>query len=167
MMPSIVVPVPRMLAPACKQRRNLSSGPARRSPPWQRPLPTSTQNLGKGLLMDLKNRSRLSSWRDAFRSLVAAVDAAGHFDVAIMACGGLGMLLGAHLRDTGRSSIYVGGSLQMWFGIKGNRWTRDQAGVRRTLGQYLNNTNWTRPDRNTELISYARAHEGAAYWRRQ
>eukprot|EP00966_Prymnesium_polylepis_P025936 597774-Prymnesium_polylepis.1 len=89
---------------------------------WQdiaeRVIPSSTefkfvrppQNLGHGLQGE---HSWKSSWRESYQNLVAAVDAAGHFDVAIMACGGLGMLIGAHLRATGRSSIYVGGSLQV------------------------------------------------------
>ena len=45
-----------------------------------------------------------------------SVDAAMPFDVALIACGGLGMPLGAHLRATNRSAMYNGGDLQLWFG---------------------------------------------------
>lgn len=49
-------------------------------------------------------------WREALRVLIERVDAAGPFDVALMACGGLGMPLGAYLRATNRSSMYMGGA---------------------------------------------------------
>ena len=61
-------------------------------------------------------------WRDSLASLIAAVDAAGPFDLALLSCGGLGMLVAAHLRRTGRAAIYTGGALQLQFGVKGRRW---------------------------------------------
>lgn len=74
------------------------------------------------------------SWREAYAELVRRVDAAGRFDVAAVSCGGLGMLLGAHLKATGRAAIYFGGALQLWFGVVGKRW--------RAARMMQSNANW-------------------------
>ena len=113
-----------------------------------------------------------------------SVDAAMPFDVALIACGGLGMPLGAHLRATNRSAMYNGGDLQLWFGcacavraepnapnkeidlfdrlarrirVYGKRWWG--------LGK-MNLTfveNWVRPSA-AETPAGASAVEGGTYW---
>jgi hypothetical protein len=102
------------------------------------------------------------AWRPALDALMRRVDAAGPFDVALLACGGLGMPLGAYLRTTGRSSIYIGGSLQMWFGIIGNRWrgwqSRDPF-----LKRILSNPNWVSPLPSERPPGY-KTEENSAYW---
>ena len=101
-------------------------------------------------------------WRKALGALIKRVDDAGHFDVALLSCGGLGMPLGAYLRSTGRSSIYIGGSLQVWFGIIGNRWR----GFRKKspfLNKIMNNSNWVAPLPSERPPGY-KAEENSAYW---
>ena len=71
---------------------------------------------------NLARSNESSNWREALDTIIQRVDAAGHFDLAMISCGGLGMLLGAHLLATNRSSMYHGGSLQLWFGVFGHRW---------------------------------------------
>ena len=72
------------------------------------------------------------------------------------------MLLGAHLRSTHRSAIYMGGSLQTWFGVMGGRWK----GNKGEFGRYARMGNWTRPSMaNGEKPHYARSVEGGSYWR--
>jgi hypothetical protein len=45
------------------------------------------------------------------------------FDIALVSCGGFGMILSNYIFSyMKKSTIYVGGSLQLYFGIKGNRW---------------------------------------------
>jgi hypothetical protein len=44
------------------------------------------------------------------------------FDIAILGCGAYGMPLCAHIKRMGKKAIYMGGSLQLLFGIKGKRW---------------------------------------------
>ena len=101
-------------------------------------------------------------WRAALDALIRRVDAAGPFDVALLSCGGLGMPLGAYLRATGRSSIYVGGSLQIWFGIVGNRWRGFQRN-NAVLARLMNNSNWVAPLPSERPPGY-KAEEGSAYW---
>ena len=100
------------------------------------------------------------TWPAAFAELVRRVDEQGQFDLAVISCGGLGMLLGAHLKATNRSSMYMGGALQLWFGIIGKRWA----------SSYMSktNTNWTRPLIEDVPKTFFRAHaksgDGSAYW---
>ena len=72
------------------------------------------------------------------------------------------MPLGAYLRGTGRSSIYIGGSLQMWFGIIGNRW-RGWAKKNAFLRQVFNNSNWVSPLPSERPPGY-KTEESSAYW---
>ncbi len=45
------------------------------------------------------------------------------FDIALLSCGSYAMPLGLHIRDLmGRKAIYVGGCLQLYFGIMGRRY---------------------------------------------
>jgi hypothetical protein len=97
-----------------------------------------------------------ADWHAAFDTLVARTDAARPFDLAVIACGGLGMLLGAYLRATNRSAMYNGGDLQIWFGVYGRRW----GGVSRLN---LSTDNWVRPLANETPLG-AGAVEGGTYW---
>ena len=81
------------------------------------------------------------------------------YDVALVSAGGYGNLICAHLFSQGKSSVYVGGVLQMYFGVLGNRWLKERPDV---LRLYLN-AHWSRPSvaerpRGCETI------EGACYW---
>ena len=42
--------------------------------------------------------------------------------IALLGCGAYGMPLAAHIKQCGKQAIYVGGVLQMIFGIRGKRW---------------------------------------------
>jgi hypothetical protein len=47
------------------------------------------------------------------------------FDVALLGCGAYGIpLLGFIKKELQKSGIYVGGGLQLYFGIRGQRWDR-------------------------------------------
>lgn len=102
-------------------------------------------------------------WRAALAELMRRVDEAGSFDVALLSCGGLGMPLAAYLRSTGRSSVYVGGSLQIWFGIVGNRWRGFQKRMP-WLRSLMNNSNWVAPLPSERPPGY-KTEENSAYWR--
>ena len=80
-----------------------------------------------------------SDWREALTELLRRVEAMGYFDLALVGCGGLGMLLGAHLRATNRSAIYHGAALQTYFGIYGTRWKNEP------FLRGINRTGWVRP----------------------
>ena len=79
------------------------------------------------------------------------------FDVALIGCGAYGLPLAVQLKEAGRQAVHVGGSLQLFFGIKGNRWDNHEV-----IGK-LYNEYWVRPSDN-ETIKKADTVEGSCYW---
>jgi hypothetical protein len=63
------------------------------------------------------------------------------FDVALCSCGGYGNPICAFIYTLGKSAIYVGGVLQMYFGIYGTRWLKERKDV---LNLYMT-PEWKRP----------------------
>jgi hypothetical protein len=64
-------------------------------------------------------------WNETMHATMRLVDAAGHFDVALIAAGSYGLPLAVYCKTVKRASaIVAGGSLQMLFGLRGMRWDR-------------------------------------------
>ena len=63
------------------------------------------------------------------------------YDVALVSCGGYGNLVCDAIYQQGKSAIYVGGVLQMYFGILGNRWIIERPDI---VKLFLNEC-WSRP----------------------
>jgi hypothetical protein len=61
--------------------------------------------------------------------------------------------------EMGKSSIYVGGVLQMYFGVLGKRWLRERSDIVRL---FLNN-HWSRPQ-NSEKPRGFKKVEDCCYW---
>jgi hypothetical protein len=79
------------------------------------------------------------------------------FDIALIAAGAYGLPIANHLKGLGLSSIYVGGTLQLYFGVEGARWAN-----RENL-QKFRTQNWLQhpmetPPRGSQFI------EGKTYW---
>jgi hypothetical protein len=82
------------------------------------------------------------------------------YDVALVSCGGYGNLVCNHIySQNGKSAIYVGGVLQMYFGILGERWLRERPDI---VTLYAN-TYWKRPKDSEKPRNY-QAVEGSCYW---
>lgn len=79
------------------------------------------------------------------------------FDVALIGCGAYGLPLAVKLKRAGKQAVHVGGSLQLFFGIKGNRWDNHEI-----IGK-LYNEYWVRPA-ESETIKKADVVEGSCYW---
>lgn len=79
------------------------------------------------------------------------------FDIALIGCGAYGLPLAVKLKKAGKQAVHVGGSLQLFFGIKGNRWDNHEV-----IGK-LYNEHWVRPS-ETEVIKKADVVEGSCYW---
>jgi hypothetical protein len=63
-----------------------------------------------------------ANWFDTLAHLKSAM-AHHEFDILLLSCGSYAMPLGLHARDAlGRQAIYVGGILQLYFGIMGRRY---------------------------------------------
>ena len=80
------------------------------------------------------------------------------FDIALVSCGGFGMITCDYINEEQNASvIYIGGALQLFFGIIGNRWLSNE-----TISKSIND-NWTKvvyedKPSNTELC------ESSCYW---
>ena len=81
------------------------------------------------------------------------------YDVALVSAGGYGNLICSHIYKSGKSAVYVGGVLQMYFGINGQRWIRERQDVLRI---YMNGS-WTRPKDVEKPKNYTNV-EGSCYW---
>jgi hypothetical protein len=100
--------------------------------------------------------AEVKTWRDAV-DYVVDTTLAQKPDVALIGCGGLGMVIATRLRRAGISVLVMGGAVQVLFGIKGNRWEKHP-----TIGQFWNG-NWVYPSVQ-ETPGAAGRIEGGCYW---
>lgn len=83
------------------------------------------------------------------------------FDVALIGCGGFSNLLGHYIyKEMKRSAIYLGGPIQLYFGIMGRRWLAHPH-MKAFLNQ--NGDHWIRPLSSDQPIEKD-AIDGACYW---
>lgn len=61
------------------------------------------------------------SWWSAINDLKNKIDKID-YDVALVSCGSYGMPICNYIKQNGKTTIYMGGALQVLFGIKGKRW---------------------------------------------
>ena len=95
------------------------------------------------------------SWSESYeymKSQISEID----FDVALLGCGGYGMPLSGYIKSIGKSAVYVGGGLQLIFGIKGKRW--DESDMSKFYNQH-----WVRPSAG-EIPQNHTLVEGGCYW---
>jgi hypothetical protein len=82
------------------------------------------------------------------------------YDVALVSAGGYGTIICNYIYNNhNKSSIYVGGVLQMYFGIYGNRWLVERASI---LRMYMNKY-WSRPKEDERPQGY-KGIESNCYW---
>jgi hypothetical protein len=79
------------------------------------------------------------------------------FDIALVACGGYGMLVSEYIYEKKKSVIYIGGALQLFFGVIGKRWCTDK----KILS--LVNDHWVRPSKDEKPPNYQKIEKGC-YW---
>ena len=84
------------------------------------------------------------TWFEQVGLLEQRIKAVGYFDVALLGCGAYGMAVFPYIKALSfhPSAIYVGGALQLWFGIQGERWHRE--GYTSWAKHF--NTHWTWPE---------------------
>ena len=73
--------------------------------------------------------------------------------MALIGCGAYGFPLVAHCKSIGKQGIHIGGSLQLYFGIKGKRWDR--------FGFY--NEFWVSPEESERPVNLSKVEDGC-YW---
>jgi len=98
--------------------------------------------------------ANINDWQDAVNHIVRGVIDSGA-SIAIIGCGGLGMLIGAELKRYGIIAVVMGGALQVLFGIKGKRWATNP-----DINKFWNEA-WICAPERPEGLSLI---EGGCYW---
>jgi len=83
----------------------------------------------------------------------------GEYDIALVSAGGYGNLIVNHIYNQGKSAIYVGGVLQTYFGIIGNRWLEEKS----SAIKMFKNERWIRPLEEERPPGWQDI-ESSAYW---
>jgi hypothetical protein len=98
-----------------------------------------------------------NSWQHHFQKMqtdLTNID----FDIALVSCGGFGMPICDYIfTNLNKSVIYVGGALQLYFGINGKRWLTSPEINR------LQTDKWTRPLPEDAPVN-PNMCEGGCYW---
>jgi hypothetical protein len=97
---------------------------------------------------------RFKNWFEALDYMKKEIDKK-EFDIALIGCGAYGLPLASYIKSKGKQSIHLGGSLQLFFGIKGKRWE--------TLSKIKMNKYWIRPLKE-DYLEEGKKIEGGCYW---
>lgn len=95
-------------------------------------------------------------WEDAVEYTVNRVIQEG-CDVAIIGCGGIGMIIGDILKKRGLQCIVMGGATQVLFGIKGRRWKHHDV-----ISKFFNDA-WVNLPEHYKPTNYKLVENGC-YW---
>ena len=84
------------------------------------------------------------------------------YDIALVSCGGYGNMVCNYIYENHeKSAIYVGGVLQMYFGILGNRWRRERYDIIKLFVD--GNPYWSSPKESEKPKNHVNV-EGSCYW---
>ena len=84
-----------------------------------------------------------------------------NFDIALIGAGAFGMFLANHIKNIGKKAVHIGGSLQVLFGITGERWELYP------WFKDIVNEHWVRPSDNERvknLTEFVKGERNEAYW---
>ena len=100
-----------------------------------------------------------NSWLQTMEIMMADISKLD-FDVAILGCGGYGVPLCGYIKEKlGKSAIYIGGGLQLMFGVIGKRWENGEFWKNRIS----EGAKFVRPNLNEQLPMKSRVENGC-YW---
>lgn len=101
-----------------------------------------------------------SSWRETFAIMCNDIRKLD-FDIALLGCGGYGLPLCNFIKsDLNKSAIYIGGGLQLLFGVMGKRW-ETRAEWKEIIRD--NGCAFVKPSPDEEVPN-KESIEGACYW---
>lgn len=97
-------------------------------------------------------------WQEHYDKFIGELKDFGTFDMALVAAGGYGMLIAHHIyKELGKSVIYIGGALQLFFGVIGKRWFENKEILK------MVNDDWIRPDKEDKPANFTKVEKGC-YW---
>ena len=107
---------------------------------------------------DAGKDERFSTWFDALDYMIAEIDKID-YDIALLGCGAFGTPILSHMKRQGKQAIYVGGILQLMFGIRGSRWDDPSYSAYHSLF----NEHWVYPGADNKPQN-AENLENGCYW---
>lgn len=97
-------------------------------------------------------------WQEHLKPFLAELRELKNFDTALVAAGGYGMLITDFIfKEMGKSVMYIGGALQLFFGVIGKRWFDNKDIMK------LVNDDWIRPDKEDKPPNFTNVEKGC-YW---
>lgn len=101
-----------------------------------------------------------NDWFETF-SIMCKDIAKLDFDIALLGCGGYGLPLCNYIKTKlKKSAVYVGGGLQMLFGVMGKRWENDDMWLKIIKN---NNSSFIKPS-GSEICNNLNTIEDGCYW---
>lgn len=92
-----------------------------------------------------------ASWGETVRRMQTEIEQID-FDIALLACGSYANPLLHHIKKMGRQGIYMGGILQIYFGVMGNRWLQNNP-VAEHVRKSLVMSNLIRPIETPQFVT--------------
>lgn len=102
------------------------------------------------------NKINFTNWFDALENLKDQIKNQD-FDIALIGAGAYGLPLSAYIKEIGKKSVHLGGFLQLFFGIRGSRWEKDD-----TYKKIINE-HWKFPFQSEYPNEYKKLDHGS-YW---
>jgi hypothetical protein len=97
-------------------------------------------------------------WQEHLQPFLESLRGLKEFDIALVAAGGYGMLVSDFIfMELGKSVMYVGGALQIFFGVIGKRWFENKDILK------MINDDWIRPLNDDKPSNFTRVEKGC-YW---
>ncbi len=97
-------------------------------------------------------------WKEHYNKFITKLNMINDFDIALVAAGGYGMIISNYIfKECNKSVIYIGGALQLFFGVIGKRWFENKDIMK------LVNDDWIRPDKEDKPENFNRVEKGC-YW---
>lgn len=108
--------------------------------------------------LTLAQNHQNKDWKTHLDAFLESLSLEKDIDVALVAAGGYGMLISDYLYTTMNTSVmYIGGALQLFFGIIGKRWFTNKDILK------LMNDDWVRPDSEDKPANFTKVEKGC-YW---
>jgi len=108
--------------------------------------------------LTLAGNHKDKDWQEHLTPFLESLKKIKDFDIALVAAGGYGMLVANFIfKDLNKSVMYIGGALQIFFGVIGKRWFDNKDILK------LVNDDWVRPDKNDKPDNFLVVEKGC-YW---
>ena len=108
--------------------------------------------------LTLAHNHQHKDWKVHLNTFLYTLSKEKNVDIALVAAGGYGMLISDYLyTKMDISVLYIGGALQLFFGIIGKRWFTNKDILS------LTNNDWIRPDPADKPANFSKVEKGC-YW---